>query len=264
MANFIGLVYATLKNEGVDTKGMSTDEAVAKFKELQKKSGGNGTGEKEATPAEQRKLEQKGVVDKGKRAGEYKFYETSKRVSQANKLSDSDKEIVNEAIYWAKKNGDASVKAVFEQLEQDMAGFLSYGSNGNYDAVRDYISEQVFDKKDKADTFESNDIDYENVNYPKGTNKEYTQSVNTKYEKALPILEKAGIKLSEFTGGKSKEGGYDSNAMEIAEKYVFEPFNKKYPNGNNEAWNKEFEPLYLAINAVLDKNYNDFYIKNNN
>lgn len=35
MANFIGLVYATLKENGIDTKGMSTDEAVAKFKELQ-------------------------------------------------------------------------------------------------------------------------------------------------------------------------------------------------------------------------------------
>ena len=34
MANFIGLVYATLKNEGVDTSGMSTDEAVKKYNEL--------------------------------------------------------------------------------------------------------------------------------------------------------------------------------------------------------------------------------------
>ena len=55
MANFIGLVYATLKNEGVDTKGMSTDEAVAKYNELQKKDGGKA-GEKEGTPAEQRAL----------------------------------------------------------------------------------------------------------------------------------------------------------------------------------------------------------------
>lgn len=39
MANFIALVYATLKDEGIDTKGMSTDEAVKKFKEL--KGGGN-------------------------------------------------------------------------------------------------------------------------------------------------------------------------------------------------------------------------------
>ena len=55
MSNFIGLVYATLKNEGIDTSGMSTDEAVAKFKELQKSSGGK-EGEKEGTPAEQKKV----------------------------------------------------------------------------------------------------------------------------------------------------------------------------------------------------------------
>ena len=39
MANFIGLVYATLKAEGIDTAGMSTDEAVAKYNELQKEAG---------------------------------------------------------------------------------------------------------------------------------------------------------------------------------------------------------------------------------
>lgn len=55
MANFIGLVYATLKNEGVDTSGMSTDEAVAKYNELQRKSGGKA-GEKEGTPAENRRI----------------------------------------------------------------------------------------------------------------------------------------------------------------------------------------------------------------
>lgn len=35
MANFIALVYATLKEKGIDTSKMSTDEAVSKFKELQ-------------------------------------------------------------------------------------------------------------------------------------------------------------------------------------------------------------------------------------
>ena len=57
MANFIGLVYATLKNEGIDTKDMSTDEAVKKYNELQEKSGGKA-GEKEGTPAEQKRLKE--------------------------------------------------------------------------------------------------------------------------------------------------------------------------------------------------------------
>lgn len=63
MANFIGMVYATLKNEGIDTKGMSTDEAVDKFKELQKSQGKSGK-ESEPTPAESRKLAEKGVETK--------------------------------------------------------------------------------------------------------------------------------------------------------------------------------------------------------
>lgn len=58
MANFMGLVFATLKNEGIDTKGMSNDEAVKKFNELK----GNGDG----TPAEQRRLEEKGISQKQK------------------------------------------------------------------------------------------------------------------------------------------------------------------------------------------------------
>lgn len=55
MSNFIALVYATLKQEGIDTNNMDTDEAVAKFKELQKKDGGK-EGENEGTPAEQKKV----------------------------------------------------------------------------------------------------------------------------------------------------------------------------------------------------------------
>lgn len=69
MGNFIGMVYATLKNEGIDTKGMSTDDAVKKYNELQGKSGKDG-GEKEVekteekgTPAEQKRMEEKGITE---------------------------------------------------------------------------------------------------------------------------------------------------------------------------------------------------------
>ena len=50
MANFIGLVFATLKNEGVDTSKMSTQEAIDKYNELK--------GGKSGTPAEERKMKQ--------------------------------------------------------------------------------------------------------------------------------------------------------------------------------------------------------------
>lgn len=36
MANFIGLVYGTLKQKGIDTSKMSTEEAIEKYNELNK------------------------------------------------------------------------------------------------------------------------------------------------------------------------------------------------------------------------------------
>lgn len=67
MANFIGLVYATLKNEGIDTSKMSTEEAIAKFKELQKKSGGK-SGKDGGTPAENRKVNEIERKEKAKKS----------------------------------------------------------------------------------------------------------------------------------------------------------------------------------------------------
>ena len=69
MSNFIGLVFATLKNEGVDTKGMSTDEAIKKYNELK--------GNKDGTPAEQKKMKE----PKSKHIDHDKFDETEKLFS---------------------------------------------------------------------------------------------------------------------------------------------------------------------------------------
>ena len=62
MSNFIGMVFATLKNEGIDTSGMSTDEAVKKYNELQKKTGGKA-GADQPTPAENKKINQNQIKE---------------------------------------------------------------------------------------------------------------------------------------------------------------------------------------------------------
>ena len=73
MANFIGMVFATLQKEGVNTKGMSTDEAVKKFNELKGKNGGGKEGgdkkaqsqdKKELTPNESKRLQELGVEER--------------------------------------------------------------------------------------------------------------------------------------------------------------------------------------------------------
>lgn len=51
MANFIGMVYGTLKAKGIDTSKMSTEEAIAKFNEISKEDGGSSKGSGEQTKA---------------------------------------------------------------------------------------------------------------------------------------------------------------------------------------------------------------------
>ena len=83
--------------------------------------------------------------DNGKRWNETGLHNSEKQPSKSHTLSDSDKTIVDDAIYWAKKEGKGNVKGAMEQLEADMAGFLSYGEKGNYEAVRDYMREKLGD-----------------------------------------------------------------------------------------------------------------------
>lgn len=106
-------------------------------------------------------------------------------------------------------------------------------------------------------------INYDNVEYPLGTSKEYSLKTNSQYKKALPILKEMGIKESDFRWKKSKQGGYQDNSKAIMNRYVFNPFRKKYPRGNNEVWDKEYRRKFNAIMSVENKHYNDWYILNN-
>lgn len=70
MSNFIGLAYAVVKNAGIDTSKMSPNEVVDKYNELQKK-----TGQKDATPKEQKRMQELGIDEK---SNEHKKEETLK------------------------------------------------------------------------------------------------------------------------------------------------------------------------------------------
>lgn len=66
MSNFIPMVYAVLKDRGVDTKGMSADEAVEKYNELTGKSGVYDTesGEEKGTASESKPQEISSLLGK--------------------------------------------------------------------------------------------------------------------------------------------------------------------------------------------------------
>lgn len=59
MSNFIGMVFATLKKEGIDTSKMDTSEAIAKYNEIQG-NGGGSSAKGEETPKAEKKTETKG------------------------------------------------------------------------------------------------------------------------------------------------------------------------------------------------------------
>lgn len=114
MANFIGLVYATLKNEGIDTKGMSTDEAVEKYNELK--------GKGEGTPAEQRKMQDKD--DWRQYRGTELTFEQEDAVDEAVKMA---------GIYKHTQTYNLTIDDIFEVLEEDNPDLLK-GNKGKIEA----------------------------------------------------------------------------------------------------------------------------------
>ena len=59
MSNFIGMVFATLKKEGIDTSKMDTSEAIAKYNEIKGGEGGSNT-KGEGTPKQEEKTAETG------------------------------------------------------------------------------------------------------------------------------------------------------------------------------------------------------------
>ena len=106
MANFIGMVYATLKNEGIDTSKLSTEQAVEKFKELQAKD------KKESESPENVKRKLNGQAPKK---------ETEPKAEDYKRTTDFES---NQEINWdlAEKNEKINAKNAKNQNRKDKYG----------------------------------------------------------------------------------------------------------------------------------------------
>ena len=56
------------------------------------------------------------------------------------------------------------------------------------------------------------------IRYPKGTSKEYTDRVNTEYEKVIPLLREKGYDVDSFTSD-TIENHFDSNIRQHLDKF---------------------------------------------
>lgn len=165
MSNFIGLAYAVVKQAGYNTNKMSTDEVVDKYNELQKK-----TGQKEATPKEQQRLQELGIEDKpkmknsnssGSKGGE----EKEKKSLDKKKIQDSVKKIKSyiksgklpDGIEPQENlGGTMDINGNPIDMKRFKNGYLVSCGNDSYPENKEYLMNSDFIERfmEKADTDE--------------------------------------------------------------------------------------------------------------
>lgn len=140
MANFIALVYATLKNEGIDTSNMSQDEAVKKFNELKGKNGG--------TPAEEEKIKS---IDSG---NNYKEFEqnTYTIAEDGSIIMDYDKfdRIMGERDKFYSNSFDELYSKIGESGKKDLTYAVDYYSSGEYEYINGMLRGQTINADEQT------------------------------------------------------------------------------------------------------------------
>lgn len=122
MANFIGMVYGTLKAKGIDTSKMSTEDAIAKFNELNKEDGGKNKPVDEKltntinTQGGENTNQTKMMSQKSKdfiNSGNFQEYKTKiidiDKVIEDNKILDDDSTLNTRTALWGNSYNDYKI-----------------------------------------------------------------------------------------------------------------------------------------------------------
>ena len=126
--NFIAMVYAVLRDKGVDTKGMDTDEAVAKYEELTGKTGryNVATGEKE----------------KGDKKQPLAEYAHSKNGTVRNSTDDNNKGGGTDEPIKFRKSASKEFKKLIEQAKESNSPETRWRVDIHDEA--DYLHDKLF------------------------------------------------------------------------------------------------------------------------
>lgn len=122
-------------------------------------------------------------------------------------LSESDIEIIEDAIYWAKKKGKATIKGIFEQINEDMPGFV--GSNKT--DITNYLKGKGFKDamKDANAKFLYFTVEFsENREASRLKGQKFTQSDISKFNSTMQRLD------AEIRGDKNRQG-YDKTYIDF-------------------------------------------------
>ena len=131
MSNFIGMVFATLKKEGIDTSKMDTSEAIAKYNEIKGGDGGsNAKGEE--TPKQEEKTAETGKETVKKTDAEKDSVTTEKdsTVEPVSKEEPKDKQRADK--YTVGNPDNINKQTTIDNIEKDLQ---SYKGSGSVDLV---------------------------------------------------------------------------------------------------------------------------------
>lgn len=131
MSNFIGMVFATLKKEGIDTSKMDTSEAIAKYNEIKGSDGGSNTKGEENTKQEEKTAETgKETVKKTDAEKDSVTTEKDSTVETVSKEEPKDKQRADK--YTVGNPDNINKQTTIDNIEKDLQ---SYKGSGSVDLV---------------------------------------------------------------------------------------------------------------------------------
>ena len=162
-------------------------------------------------------------------------------------LSESDMELIDEAVYWAKKNGNMTIRGVLEQLEEDNKGYIGRNRNDIVEYLkRKGLKDSIHDDKfeDLYSLFQKLGIDVEEGD---DWNNGYIFYISGNVNQAVSKLRSKGI--------IAKPDGDD--AIFITEKEIDKHFHDSIEDGiytnNDDILTRQEAIKYLkSANVPLD------------
>lgn len=209
MSNFIGMVFATLKKEGIDTSKMDTSEAIAKYNELKGGEGGsNAKGEE--TPKQEEK-----TAETGKETAKKTDAEKDSTVATVAKEEPKDKQRADK--YTVGNPDNINKQTTIDNIEKDLQSYKGSGSvdlvlpGGKWCQIRPQQDGSYLARTSNGQKFVST-VDEAKQEIVKSYNGGVQHSKSNTAEKMSTAM---GISLDEakaFASGKghlSQDGGYN-------------------------------------------------------
>lgn len=240
MSNFIGMVFATLKKEGIDTSKMDTSEAIAKYNEIKGGEGGsNAKGEE--TPKQEEKTAETGK-ETAKKTDAEKDSVTTEKDSAVETVSKEEPQDKQRADKYTVGNPDnINKQTTIDNIAKDLQSYKGSGSvdlvlpGGKWCQIRPQQDGSYLARTSNGQKFVST-VDEAKQEIVKSYNGSVQQSNSNTAEKMSTAM---GISPDEAKAFVSGKGHLSNGGIEDKTDYsALKP--TTYSNLQDDIWNKNY------------------------